>query len=142
MAEVTTQAKVEEGELQKEDVVTQEPTSSRVVVEVIMQEETAKTLIKEDVVTQEPTSPRVVVEVPMQGETIETLIEEAVTLPVQNVQAETSDGKVYTQFSQNFVNMDSDDEENVGDERVHGLIKEFSLLKMEVKKWKRQVDNY
>ena len=42
-------------------------------------------LQKEDVVTQELASPRVV--------------EEAVTLLVQNVQAETSDGKVCTQFS-------------------------------------------
>ena len=68
-----------------------------------------------------------VAEVPMQVETVETLMEEAVTLPVQNVQAETSDGKVCTQFSQNFVNLDSDDEENVGDERIQGLIKELSL---------------
>ena len=33
-----------------------------------------------------------VAEVPMEGETIQTLIEEAITLPVQNVHAETSDG--------------------------------------------------
>ena len=80
---------------------------------------------------------------PMQEETVETLIEkEAVTLPVQNAQAKTSDGKVCTQFSQNFLNLDSDDEGNAGDERIHGLIKEISLLKMEVKKWKRQVDKY
>ena len=77
-----------------------------------MQAWTTKTLIEEDVVTQEPTSPRMVAEMPIQEETIETLIEEVVTLPVQNVQAETSDGKVCTQLSQNFVNMDSDDEEN------------------------------
>ena len=56
-----------------------------------------------------------VAEVPMQAETVETLIEETITLLVQNVQAKTSDGKVCTQFSQNFVNLDSDDEENVGD---------------------------
>ena len=80
--------------------------------------------------------------VPMQAETVETLTEEAVTLPVQNVQAETLNGKVCTQFSQKIVNMDSDDEENVGYERIQGLIKELSLLKMEVKKWKRQVDKY
>ena len=97
---------------------------------------------KEDVVTQEPTSPRVVAEVPMQEETVETLIEEAVTLPVQSVQAETLNGKVCTQFSKNFVNLDSDDEENAGDERIQGMIKELSLLKVEVKKWKRQVDKY
>ena len=90
MAKVPTQAKVEEGELQKEDVVTQEPTSPRVVAEVPMQEEVVETLIKE----------------------------ETITLPVQNVQAETSDGKVCTQFSQNFVDLDSDDEENARDERI------------------------
>ena len=38
--------------------------------------------------------------------------------------------------------MDSNDDENVGDERIQRLIKELSLLKMEVKKWKRQVDKY
>ena len=38
--------------------------------------------------------------------------------------------------------MDSDDEENAGEKRIQGLIKELSLLKMEVKKWKRQVDKY
>ena len=99
-------------------------------------------LPKEDYVTQEPASPRVVAKVPMQTKTVETLIEETITLPVQNVQAETLDGKVCTQFSQNFVNLDSDDEENVGDERIQGLIKELSLLKMEVKKWKMWVDKY
>ena len=83
-----------------------------------------------------------VVEVPMHAKTVETMIEEAVTLLVQNVQVETSNGKVCTQFSQNFVNLDSDDEENARDERIQGLIKEISLLKMEVKKWKRQVDKY
>ena len=46
------------------------------------------------------------------------------------------------QFSQNFVNLGYDDEENVGDERIQGLIKELSLLKIEVKKWKRQVEKY
>ena len=98
MAEVPIQARAEGGELQKEDAVTQEPTSTRVVAEV-----------------------------PMQGETVETLIEEAVTLPVQNVQAETSNGKVCTQFSQNFVNLDFDDEETAGEKRIQGLIKELSL---------------
>ena len=67
---------------------------------------------------------------------------EAITSLVQNAQAETSDGKVCTQFSQKFVNLDSNDEENAGDERIQGLIKELSLLKIEVKKWKRQVDKY
>ena len=107
-----------------------------------MQSEIAETLIEEYVVTQEPTFPREVAEMHMQADTIETLIEEAVTLLVQNVQDETSDGKVCTHFSQNFVNLDSDDEENVGDERIQGLIKEHSLLKMEVKKWKRWMDKY
>ena len=113
MAEVPIQARDEGGELQKEDVV-----------------------------TQEPASPRVVAEAPMQVETIETLIEEVVTLPVQNVQAEKLDGKVCTQFSQNFVNLYSNDEENIGEKRIQGMIKEISLSKMVVKKWKRQVDKY
>ena len=55
MEEVPIQAKAEGGELQKEDVV-----------------------------KQEPTSPRVDAQVPMQEETVETLIEETITLPVQN----------------------------------------------------------
>ena len=32
---------------------------------------------------------------------------------VQNVQAGASDGKVWTQLSQNFVNLDSDNEDHV-----------------------------
>ena len=84
-----------------------------------------------------------IAEVPMQEKTTETLIEEeAITPPVQNIHAETSNGKVCTQFSQNFVNVDSDDEENAGDERIQGLIRELSLLKIEVKKWKRQEVKY
>ena len=89
-----------EGEFQENDAVTQEPASSELMVEVPIQARAeGGELQKEDVVTQEPTSPRVVVEVPMQEETVQTLIEETITLPVQNFQAETSDGKVCTQFS-------------------------------------------
>ena len=33
-------------------------------------------------------------------------------------------------------------EENARDERIHGLIKEISVLKIEVKEWKRQVEKY
>ena len=99
MVEVPPQAKVVEGEIQKEYAVTQEPKSLEMIAEV-----------------------------PMQVETAETLIEgEAITPPVQNGQAETLGGKVCTQFSQNFVNMDSDDEENAGEKRIQGMIKELSM---------------
>ena len=90
MEEVPTQAEVVEGELQKEDVVIEEPASPGVVAKVPMQTKTAKTLIEE----------------------------EDATPPVQKDQAKTLDGKVCTQFSQIFVNLDSDDEENARDERI------------------------
>ena len=46
------------------------------------------------------------------------------------------------QSSQEFVNLDSDEEKDVGEERIQGLIEELSLLKIEVKKWKIEVDRY
>ena len=38
--------------------------------------------------------------------------------------------------------MNSDDEQKAGDERIQGLIKELSLLKIGMKKWKSQVNKY
>ena len=46
------------------------------------------------------------------------------------------------QSSQEFVNLDSDEEKDAGEGRIQGLIKELSLLKIEVKKWKGEVDIY
>ena len=51
MAEVPTQDEVAEGELQKEDVVTQEPTSPEIIAEVPMQAETTEILIEGEAVT-------------------------------------------------------------------------------------------
>ena len=51
MAEVPIQAEVVEGELQKEDVVTQDPTSPRVIAKVPVQAKTVETLLEEEVVT-------------------------------------------------------------------------------------------
>ena len=58
-------AKVAIGELQGEDVVTQEPASPEVVSEAPMVEVVVGEIQREDVVTQEPTSPEVVSEEPM-----------------------------------------------------------------------------
>ena len=66
--------------------------------------------------------------------------EEVASLPIQNNQVETFDNKVWTQYSQKFVNLDSDEEKDAGYGRIQGLIQELSLLKLEVKKWKGQVD--
>ena len=46
------------------------------------------------------------------------------------------------QSSQEFVNLDSDEEKEAGEENIQGLIEELSLLKIEVKKWKSEVDRY
>ena len=46
------------------------------------------------------------------------------------------------QYSQEFVNLDSDEEKDAGEERIQSLIEELSLLKIEVKKWKSEVDRY
>ena len=82
-------------------------------------------------------------EVHWQEEVVEPLVEEeVVSLLIENNQAETLDNKVWTQSSQAFVNLYSDEEKDVGEEKIQGLIEELSLLKIEVKKWKSEVDRY
>ena len=61
---------------------------------------------------------------------------------VQNVQTGASDGKVWTQLSQNFVNLDSNNEDHTEDEGMQRMTKELSILRIEVRKWKCQVERY
>ena len=53
---------------------------------------------------------------------------------MQNVQAKALGGKVWTQLSQNFVNLGSDNEDHTEDEGIKRLTQELSLLKIEVRK--------
>ena len=46
------------------------------------------------------------------------------------------------QSSQEFFNLDSDEEKDIGEKNIQGLIEELSLLKIELKKWKSKVDRY
>ena len=46
------------------------------------------------------------------------------------------------QSSQEFFNLEPDEEKDAGEEKIQGLIEELSLLKIEVKKWKSEVDRY
>ena len=52
------------------------------------------------------------------------------------------DNKVWMKSSQEFVNLDSNEEKDMGEENIQGLIEELSLLKIEVNKWKSEVDRY
>ena len=61
---------------------------------------------------------------------------------MQNVQAKASGGQVWIQLSQNFVNLDSANEDHVEDEGIQRLNQELSLLRIEVRKWKSQVERY
>ena len=61
---------------------------------------------------------------------------------VQDVQIGTSGEKVWTQIPQNFVNLDSDNEEHAKDEEILKLTKELSILRIEVRKWRSQVERY
>ena len=84
-----------------------------------------------------------ITEVHLQAEVVGPLVkEEDVSLPIKNNQAETLGNKVWTQSSQDFVNLDSDEEKDVREERIQGLIEELSLLKIEGNKWKIEVDRY
>ena len=84
-----------------------------------------------------------IAEVHWQTKVVGPLVEEeVVSLPIQNNQAETLGDKAWTQSFEEFVNLDSDEEKDVGEGRIQGLIEELSLLKIEVKKWKSQVDRY
>ena len=107
----------------QEEVVTQEPTPSQLDAEVAGGE-----IQGENVVTQEPSSPEVIAGVPIQA--------------VHNVQAEALGGKVWTQLSQNFVNLDDDNEDHAKDDGIQRLTQELSLLRIEVRKWKSQVERY
>ena len=122
----------------QEDVATQGPTSSPLAVEV-----DKKRFQEGGVVTQEPTSLELIVEVHWQAEVVEPLVEEeVVSLPIQNNQDETLANKVWTQSSEEFVNLDSNADKEAGEEKIQGLMEELSLLKIEVKKWKSEVDRY
>ena len=76
-----------------------------------------------DAITQEPTPPEVISE-------------------VQDVQIGTSGDKVWNQVPQNFVNLDSDNEEHVEDEEILKLTKELSILRIEVRKWRSHVERF
>ena len=67
---------------------------------------------------------------------------EVVSPLIQKNQVESLDNKVWMQYSQAFFNLDSDEEKDAGEEKIQGLIEELSLLKIEVKKWKSEVDRY
>ena len=70
---------------------------------------------EEGVVTKEPTSSELITEVHWQEEVVGPLVEEeVVSLPIQNNQDETLGNKVWTQSSQGFVNLDSDEEKELG----------------------------
>ena len=83
---------------------------------------------RRNVVTQEPTPLEVISELSMQA--------------VQDVQIGTSDDKGWTQLPQNFVNLDSNNEEHAEDEEIMKLTKELSILGIEVRKWRSQVERY
>ena len=84
-----------------------------------------------------------IAEVHLQAEVVGSLVEEkVVSLPIQNNQDETLGNKVWTQSSQEFVNFDSDEENDAGEKRIQDLKEELSRLKIEVKKWKSEVDRY
>ena len=59
---------------------------------------------------------------------------------VHDVQIGTSYDKVWTQIPQNFVNLDSNNEEHAEDEEIRRLAKELSMLRIEVRKWRSQVE--
>ena len=72
-----------------------------------------------------------IAEVHLQVEVVGPLVEEeVVSLPIQDNQAETLGNKVWMQSSQYFVNLDYNEEKDVGEERIQGIIEELSLLKI------------
>ena len=111
------------GELQKEYVVTQEPMYPEVVSEPPMVEVVVGEILGRDFVTQEPAPLEVISE-------------------VQDVQFGTSGDKVWTKLPQNFINLDSDNEEHPEEEEILKLTKELSILRIEVRKWRNQVERY
>ena len=61
---------------------------------------------------------------------------------VQDVQCGTSGDKVWTKLPQNFINLDSNKEEHPEEEEIMKLTKELSILRIEVRKWRSQVERY
>ena len=61
---------------------------------------------------------------------------------VRDVQIGTSGEKVWTQLPQSFINLDSDNEEHPKEEEILKLTKELSILRIEVRKWRSQVERY
>ena len=59
---------------------------------------------------------------------------------VQDVQFGTSSDKVWNQLPQNFINLDSDNEEHPKEEEILKLTKELLILRIEVRKWRSQVE--
>ena len=78
-------------ELQKEDVVTEEPISTKFSIESETRTEVSRDGIqKRDIFTQEPTFPKLFVEVATQTEVAATMMEEeVVTLSIQSEKVET-----------------------------------------------------
>ena len=64
------------------------------------------------------------------------MISEVSMQAVQDVQIGTSYDKVWTQLPHNFVNLDSDNEEDAEDEEIRRMKKELSILRIEVRKWR------
>ena len=86
--------------------------------------------MEKDAITKEPTYLELITKASIQDNTTTTLCEDgATTLPIQGEKDETSGDKVGMQIPQEIVS-DSDDEKNA----------ELSLLKVEVNKWKYNVD--
>ena len=81
-----------------------------------------------DAITQEPAPTEVISEVTMQA--------------VQDVQIGASDDKVWTQLPKNFVNWDSDNEDHIENEGIQRTTKELSILRIEVRKWRIQVERF
>ena len=119
--EVTANNQVDKKIKIQEEVVPQEPTSLQSATEVAIGE-----LQKEDVVTKEPTSPEVVSGLPMVEVVVEEiprrdvvtqeLAPREVISEVQDVQCGTSGDKVWIQLPQNFINLDSNKEEHLEEE--------------------------
>ena len=59
---------------------------------------------------------------------------------MHNIQCGTSGDKVWTEPIQNFIDLDSDKEEYLEGEKTLKPIEEISILRMEVRKWRSQVE--
>ena len=88
------------------------------MVEVVAEESPEKVDI-----TQEPTPPKIASD-------------------VQNVQCGTSGDKVWIEPLRSFIDLDSDKEEYPEQEEALNPTTEISILRMEVRKWKIQVEEY